>query len=187
MHLNEEILNEFLDNALGTVERTAAEMHLAACPQCAARLAELQMLFATLEALPAEPLARDLSATVEAALTAPTTTPLSLPIRAVLALQALVAFIVLALSAPFLLASLPTFSPAQLAPTFTFDWASALEPLSQLWAQSQTLVRAATLPLAEISVWMWAAALGGLAVLWLVGNGAVLRLISSPRSHSWKN
>lgn len=187
MHLNEETLNEYLDDELETAQRAEAEAHLAACPQCAARLAELQMLFATLEALPAEPLARDLSATVEAALTAPAPAPLSLPVRAVLLLQVFIAIIVLALSAPVLLANLPPFNPAQLAPTFTLDWASLLEPLTQLWVQSQTFLSSATAPLTEISVWMWGAALGSLAVLWLVGNGAVLRLITSSRSHSWKN
>jgi len=187
MHLNEETLNEYLDGALETVERAAAEAHLAACPQCAARLAELQTLFATLEALPAEPLTRDLSAAVEAALTASTAAPLSLPMRAVLLLQAFIAVIVLALSAPVLLANLPPFNPAQLGPTFTLNWASLLEPLAQLWAQSQTFVRSATSPLTEISLWMWGATLGSLAVLWLVGNGAVLRFITSSRSHSWKN
>ncbi|MBL8046310.1 MAG: zf-HC2 domain-containing protein [Anaerolineales bacterium] len=186
MHLNEATLNEYLDDALETVERSAADAHLATCPQCAARLAEMHALFAALDALPAEPLTRDLSASVLAALT-PAPTPLSLPIRAVLALQAIIAIIVLAVSAPLLLANIPALNPAQLLPAFTFDWASLFEPLNQLWAQSQTLVRSATSPLAEVSVWMWGAALSGLAVLWLVGNGAVLRLISSSRSHSWKN
>lgn len=185
MHLNEETLNEYLDSVLEATKCAEADAHLAACPQCAARLAEMRALFATLEALPAEPLTRDLSAKVLAALTPPAS--LSLPVRAVLVLQALVAVIVLALSAPILLANLPTFNPAQIAPTFAFDWASLLEPLAELWAQSQTFVRSATAPLAEISVWMWGAALGGLAVLWLLGNGAVLRLIASSRSHSWKN
>lgn len=187
MHLNEETLNEYLDGALETVERAAAEAHLAACPQCSARLVELQTLFATLEALPAEPLTRDLSASVEAALTSPAPVRLSLPVRAVLLLQVLIAIIVLTLSAPILLANLPPFNLTQLAPTFTLDWASLFEPLAQLWAQSQTFVRAATSPLTEISLWMWGAALGSLAVLWLVGNGAVLGLITSSRSHSWKN
>jgi anti-sigma factor RsiW len=186
MHLNDETLNEYIDDALEAPERAEANLHLAACPHCAARLAEMRALFATLESLPAEPLTHDLSANVVSAIT-PAPTPLSLPIRAVLALQVIIAIILLAISAPVVLANFPVLSPAQLTATFTFDWASFLEPLTQLWAQGQNLARTTTSPLAEISVWLWGAALGGLAVLWVVGNGAVLRLISSQRSHSWKN
>lgn len=68
MHLDEELLNEYLDNVLDAQQRQRAEAHLAGCPDCRARLDELQAVFLALEALPESPLAHDLSAGVLRAL-----------------------------------------------------------------------------------------------------------------------
>ncbi|MCJ7708661.1 MAG: zf-HC2 domain-containing protein, partial [Anaerolineales bacterium] len=54
------MLHAFLDRALDAEEQTAIDVHLAGCPFCAARLAELEALFARLEDLPDTPLQRPL-------------------------------------------------------------------------------------------------------------------------------
>ncbi|MEK7325637.1 MAG: zf-HC2 domain-containing protein, partial [Chloroflexota bacterium] len=63
-HLNDTDFSEYLDSALDAARRAEVESHLAACPACAARLAELRALFAALESLPDAPLERDLSSAV---------------------------------------------------------------------------------------------------------------------------
>ena len=60
MHLSEEQLNEYLDEA--TDERAQIEAHLSSCDECAARLSALQDLFLEIESLPEVELARALAA-----------------------------------------------------------------------------------------------------------------------------
>src|SRR5437867_695761 len=66
-HLEDTLLNEYLDEALEPSARTEVETHLAHCADCASRLMELRMLFADLESLPDLRLARDLAPGVLAA------------------------------------------------------------------------------------------------------------------------
>jgi anti-sigma factor RsiW len=63
-HLSDEILNEWLDEAVEPPARAAVEAHLAGCQDCAARLDTLRSLFVRLDTLPDLPLERDLSASV---------------------------------------------------------------------------------------------------------------------------
>jgi hypothetical protein len=67
-HLNETQLNEYLDQMLDDESRQQAEAHLAACEQCRAELADLEMLFSSLGELSEIPLTRDLRAGVLARL-----------------------------------------------------------------------------------------------------------------------
>src|SRR5262245_41052408 len=65
-HLADDLLNEYLDDALGPAARAAADAHRSTCPNCAARLACLIAVFSGLAELPPAPLGRDLRAGVMA-------------------------------------------------------------------------------------------------------------------------
>jgi hypothetical protein len=59
-HLSDEILNEYLDNALAAADFSETESHLAICPECAGRLTGLRTLFADLDLLTERTLEIDL-------------------------------------------------------------------------------------------------------------------------------
>lgn len=193
-HPSDEALNEYLDDALDASARASVAAHLAACPHCAARLASLRTLFATLDALPEEPLTRDLSAGVVAHLPRPAealTTPPKL--RWVVAAQALAAVILLTIAAPFVIATLPVTEVMRLSqPALQF----VTELLAGLVAQVQSLtdsftawreqgvssVRALTAPVAETPALLLGAGLAAAFGLWILGNGLWLRQTLSTRS-----
>lgn len=60
IHLSDETLNEYLDNALAAADLSEGESHLAVCPECAGRLTELRILLAELDLLPERTLEIDL-------------------------------------------------------------------------------------------------------------------------------
>lgn len=193
-HPSDETLNEYLDGVLDAPARARVDAHLAGCLQCAARLEAVRALFAELEALPDEPLARDLSAGVLAHLRQPEHALSSLPaLRWVVAMQALAALMLLAVAAPFALASLPVAEMALLGRPL-LD--SVTELLAGLAAQAQSLgaalaawseqsvagARALAAPLAETSTALLGAGLAVVFVLWVLGNGLLLRQTFSTRS-----
>ena len=59
-HLDDVILNEYLDGVLPPERINGVEAHLAICPACTARLAEMQQVFAALARLPDQPAPHDL-------------------------------------------------------------------------------------------------------------------------------
>jgi hypothetical protein len=63
-HLDESRFHELLDHALTGEEKKVVQAHLDKCAECRSRFINLQLLFAGLEAMPEEPLARDLSPSV---------------------------------------------------------------------------------------------------------------------------
>ncbi|MBI3241993.1 MAG: zf-HC2 domain-containing protein, partial [Chloroflexi bacterium] len=107
-HLDDIAFNEYLDSALDPARHAEVEAHLAACPDCAARLAGLRALFAALESLPDVPLERDLSSSVVTALRksrgmsdSAKALRLRPTLRFAFAAQALAALILLAIALPF--------------------------------------------------------------------------------------
>jgi hypothetical protein len=60
-HLDEALLNEYLDEALDQPARRAVEAHLGSCPDCRARLDDLRMVFYNLSLLGEKSLAHDLA------------------------------------------------------------------------------------------------------------------------------
>lgn len=193
MHLTDELLNEYLDEALEAEARARAASHLAGCAECAARLATLRALFTTLDAVPEVPLARDLSAAVVARL--PQSTPEWRPaLNWLIVVQAVAAVLLLAFAAPVVIANLAPAGVSMLGqPIVRFT----LELLAGLQAQWQSLVgafavlssqgfagaRAVTAPLTEASTVLLGGLAAGLAVLWLAGNGVLLRSTLTTRSH----
>jgi anti-sigma factor RsiW len=63
-HLDESLLNEYLDQALDEPTRQVVEAHLAICPDCRTALDKLRFVFSTLAELPEQLLERDLTPAV---------------------------------------------------------------------------------------------------------------------------
>lgn len=179
-HHDEWSLQEYLDGVLADEDRERLDLHLAQCDDCAAKYASLKYLYAEMERLPDEPLAHDISARVirSIALKEDRKPYLYLLIMAQLA----AAIIVFAAIWPRISLELVNrYSLVQL-----------LEPLrkfEQLSAQGTLFVREflnwiytqwiATLSMPAID---WpitglplALAVSGMTLLWLLGNGLLLR------------
>jgi hypothetical protein len=165
MHLTDEQLNEYLDNE--TTERAQIETHLASCADCAARLIALQVLFAEIESLPEVELARPLAPRL-----APQAFSLPRWLTLTASLQAALALIALIVAAPFVMNLLPAID----TPSFT-------EILFQIQSQWLTLLDTFTnyqfpsysLPPLQIPTLTLSLTLAAASLLWLVGNGLLLR------------
>jgi len=173
MHLTDHVtdvqLNEYLDNE--TAERAQIESHLASCDECAARLSVLQSLFAELDSLPELTLSRNIAARFT---TNPNLTP-QLPrwLTLTATLQAAVALIALIVAAPFIMTLLPAIE----TPSFT-DIFLQLQSQWIAWLDILSTFKMPTLPQSpplEISSLVLTLTLAGASVLWLVGNGMLLR------------
>jgi hypothetical protein len=169
MHLTDEQLNEYLDNA--STERALLESHLDSCDECAARLSTLQALFTALESLPEVALSTDLAARFTARPSLVPRLPRWLILTATL--QAALALLALIATAPFIANRMPPIETPPLT-----------ETLLQLQARGLTLLEALThyqipalpqLPSFEISSLMLSITLAVASLLWLVGNGLLLR------------
>jgi hypothetical protein len=103
VHLSDDTLYEYLDEALAPAELAQAGAHLVGCGECAGRLAQLRALFAGLEALPDAALSRDLSPAITHALRRPRPTvvmPRHPLYRLIFPAQAFVAIVLLAFAWP---------------------------------------------------------------------------------------
>lgn len=186
IHLSEETLNEYLDGVLPPAALAATGAHLQGCPACRAQLEQLRGLFAALESLPEAPLERDLAAAVVTALAA--RAPLSRGVRLALVVQALGALAVIVLAWPLL--NLETVASgaalawgpalAQLPGWFALQWASGMQAVLQ-FASLPSLGAPFSLDLDPPAV-LIALTLLSASLLWLVGNGLLLR----PQAGSYK-
>ncbi len=172
-HLSEEQLNEYLDHE--SQDHTQIEMHLSACDECAARLNSLQNLFNELDSLPQLTLSRDLAAPVIRRLSLPNKLPTWLTLT--VGLQAMLAVIVAIIAAPFVIDFASTSVSVLQMPSFseTFikiqtQWTAWMGMFSnfQMPAMPQ-------LPVLEISSIMVMFTLAAVSMLWLIGNGLLLR------------
>ncbi len=187
-HLEEWSLQEYLDDVLVDDSRQRLEMHLAECDDCAAKFASLKSLYSEMARLPDEPLAHDLSARVIRSLTLKEGRKPTL--HRVLAAQLIAAIIVL-------LAIWPRIS---LELGNRYSLVQLLEPLrkfADLSAQGILLVReffngihaqwmvTFSMPAIEwpITGLPLALAVGAMILLWLLGNGFMLRDPANGRIH----
>ena len=180
MHLTDHIsdvqLNEFLDNE--STERAHIESHLSSCGECAARLAALQTLFAELDSLPEVELTHSIAARITPHATSSTQLPRWLTLTATL--QATFALIALLVAAPFvtnLLLPLETPSFTEVLIQLQSQWLTLLNTFTNyraasLWDQLPNLP---TLPPLQIPTLTLSLALAFASLLWLVGNGLLLR------------
>jgi hypothetical protein len=168
MHLTNEQLNEYLDEA--TTERARFEAHLSLCDECAARLSTLQNLFTELDSLPELELTRNLAAPFIPRPSLPAQLPKFLTLTAFL--QAAVAIVAAVIAVPFMVSLLPVFKMPSFATMFIklqSQWVALLDPLSTFHFQPVTF----NLPTFEMSSLLLT--LAGVSVLWILGNGLLLR------------
>jgi len=179
-HHDEWSLQEYLDGVLADEDRERLVLHIAQCDDCAAEYTSLKYLYSEMERLPDEPLAHDISARVIHSLRLKEDRKPYM--YRVLMAQLAVAIIVFAAIWPRISLELVNrYSLVQL-----------LEPLRKfedLSAQGILFVREflnwihiqwiATLSMPAID---WpitglplALAVGGMTLLWLLGNGLLLR------------
>jgi anti-sigma factor RsiW len=186
-HLDDILLNEYLDAALDRSARTDVEAHVAHCPECSARLMELRTLFADLESLPDLTLERDLTPAVLAvARRKARPQPLASPaLGLVFALQAVVSVLLLGVALLLFAPSFQSFTTFQFGEQVSLVLANLLATLSASWSAlltaAQNLVNASatlvqpiqTLPfISEAGLMI---CLSAVFLLWLLGNGLLLR------------
>lgn len=172
-HLSDETLNEILDHALAPRQRAGVESHLAACPECAARLDEVRALFAELDSLPELALNVDFAPAIVARLEQ--SAPIPRPVRWLTAAQALGAILAGILAWPLaetILQPLKLPSLTEILAGATSSWLQAsadlrLPNLTDLTFQAPTL----GLDLTSTSLTI---AIVGVSVLWLAANGLLL-------------
>jgi len=173
MHLTDDQLNEYLDNEIA--DRAQIELHLSSCSECAARLDALRNLFAEIESLPDLTLSRDFAA----AFTRQSNLSYQLPrwLRLTATLQAAIAVITIIFGAPFTMKFISPYLYDMQAPSFAeiflalrSQWIAWLDRLSQLHIPSIPEI-----PIIELSSLVIVLTLTGVSVLWIVGNGLLLR------------
>ena len=131
MHLTEEQLNEYLDEAAH--ERAQIEAHLSSCDECAARLSTLQNLFAEIDSLPELELTRNLAAPFMRTRGLPAQLPRFLTLT--VTLQAAVALATIIIAAPFIIQLMPIMEIPSLSNVFVqlqAQWTIWLDTLSQI-------------------------------------------------------
>jgi len=172
MHLTEEELNEYLDNEVQ--DRARVEQHLSSCEECAARLAALQTLFTEIESLPELALSHSLAAPFKRTSNLPAQLPRWLTLTATL--QAALALIAIIIAAPFVSNLLPALEMPTYSDVFLqiqSQWTAWLDILS-LRSQIQ-IPTLPEIPVVELSSLVITLTLAGISMLWLVGNGLLLR------------
>ena len=171
MHLTNEQLNEYLDNA--STERAFIESHLDSCDECAARLSTLQALFVDLDSLPEVTLSRDIAARFRPRPSLPAQLPRWLTLTA--SLQAAAALVALIVAIPFFSIMLPKVEMPSFT-TWLFEiqslWTSWLDALSNYQLPITQFPNLTTYPV-ELSTLFIALAI--VSIFWIFGNGLLLR------------
>lgn len=169
MHLTDDQLNEYLDHESAECEQI--EAHLFACDECAARLTALQNLFAEIESLPELTLSHDFAARFTPTPSLPPQLPRWLTLTATL--QAALALIAIIFAAPFIAKLMPVVQTPSLTKIFLqlqTQWTSLFDLITNYQLPSLP-----QLPPLEISSLVLTLTLAGVSMLWLVGNGLLLR------------
>lgn len=173
MHLTDEQLNEYLDHE--SSERFQIDAHLASCADCAARLDVLQSLFDEIESLPDLELAHPVAARLTLPSSRPPTLPRSLTLT--VTMQAALAVVTMILAAPFVnrfvsryWLNLPVLSIGDVIVQVQSQWTLWLDALSQF-----QLPVIPEIPVVELSSLFMMLTVIGVSLLWLIGNGLLLR------------
>ena len=172
-HLSEEQLNEYLDRE--SQEREFIESHLSSCDECAARFNSLHALFAELDSLPELTLSRDLAAPVTHRVGWSGVLPKWLTLT--IALQAALALIASVNAVPFIIELTSEAIPVLQSPSIPeifiqlqTQWLVWLDTLS-----SFQMPVIPTIAMPQFSSLVILFTLAGVSMLWLVGNGLLLR------------
>lgn len=173
MHLTDEQLNEYLDHEAS--DRVQIELHVASCKDCSARLSALQDLFSEIESLPELELSPDFAVGFISSPNQPVPLPRSLTLTATL--QAALAVLGTIAAAPFVMQfisssvpNLSTPSPVDVFMQLQSQWTVWLDALSTLPAPTIPEI-----PAINVSSLFVMSTIIGVSLLWLVGNGLLLR------------
>jgi len=181
-HPEEVMLHVFLDRALDAEEQAAIDVHLAGCPLCAARLAELQALFALLEDLPDTPLQRPLDGDVLASIRRRAAVPRAY--RVAIAVQLALGALVLVLARHWVIDALTGLTSMPLQDRLAASVSDVFGDLSLLWPWVEQSVASlpnpfvdwvSRLPAIPFVVSQWGPVMAAALALWLVGNSLLLR------------
>ena len=181
-HPEEVMLHAFLDRALDVEEQTAMDVHLAGCALCAARLAELQALFACLEDLPDTPLQRPLDGEVLASIRRRAAVPRAC--RVAIAVQLALGALVLVLARHWVIDALTGLTSMPLQEQLAASVSDVFGDLSLLWAWIEQSVASlpnpfvewvSRLPAIPFVVSQWGPVMAAALALWLAGNSLLLR------------
>jgi hypothetical protein len=169
MHLTDDQLNEYLDNE--TTERPQIEAHLSSCEECAARLTALRNLFFEIESLPELELTQSIATRFTHGSSLPAQLPHWLTLTATL--QAAAALIAIIFAAPIVRTLLPAIQTPSLTDVVVqvqYHWGVWLDLLSTFQFPVMPEIRAVNASSLVITL-----TLSGVSMLWLVGNGLLLR------------
>jgi predicted anti-sigma-YlaC factor YlaD len=186
-HLDDVVLNEYLDGTLPPERINGVEEHLAICPACTTRLAEMQQLFTVLLSLPDKPAPHNLVPAVLDRLdmarpTAPSDS-FSTPWAALFIAEALAGIACLAWVWSFLDVQVPTItwqpsikvfeSSLNFLQTLHIEWLVFQQSLGQLYLTAAGLYR--QVPAVDLPE-RWLVILIPIgAALWVAGNALLLR------------
>jgi hypothetical protein len=172
-HLAEETLNEYLDDALPSEARAEVEAHLRDCADCATHLTRLTQVFNALASLPDLEPGSDLASSVLQRLMPRPSVPRS--IQRVLALQFIIALTALIVALPHLQNIFTTNVPSFTLPALP----DLLTPFDQTISGFQIFLAQVNLPepglTINLSGLFMAVTVFSVTLLWLVGNGLLLR------------
>jgi hypothetical protein len=172
-HPSEEQLNEYLDHE--SKEREQIELHLSACDECTMRLTALQKLFSELDSLSELAVSRDLAEPVMRRVGGSGVLPKWLTLT--IALQAALAVIITLIAAPFIIEFTAKTMPILQAPSVT-GMIFQLQAQLGTWQETISTFQIPSLPAIptpQFSSLMVLFTLAGASMLWLVGNGLLLK------------
>jgi anti-sigma factor RsiW len=187
-HLDEESIHGLLDAALPAAEAALAEAHLAACPKCAAEVASVRAVFASLASLPEDPLRIDLKSSVMGRLTA--ARRLRLAPGLLLAAQVAGSIAALLIARPWLAALLEPIAGFPLMGRISSGLVSFVDEALGAWRSLVTL--AADVLSSTVAAVRWNVLPGAVSMphvvglllaavaLCVVGNGVLLKAARAP-------
>jgi anti-sigma factor RsiW len=173
MHLTDEQLNEYLDGEIG--DPAQMESHLSVCADCARRLRELEALFSEIESLPELAISPEFSARFMPVRSEPARLPRSLTLTMILQATLVVAGIMIA--APFVIRFVSSYTPILSVPSFV-DVLLQMQTVWMAWLDTLSTLSFPTLPeipVVNVSSLVTIFTVIGVSLLWLIGNGLLLR------------
>ena len=184
-HLQQALLNEYLDRSLEVGQQELVERHLESCAICRARLEELRGLFIALETLPESHLGRDLSVAVIAQLRRQPEKRVSTWLNLAFILQVIAAVAILAFTWPVIFQGLPEISLNATVGPFalsligisqflSIETSQIFQATQQFWNQSLAWM-AQLFSVDQSAIRVWIGCLGALSILWLAANGLLLK------------
>lgn len=182
-HIDESMINEFLDDELPADKQHALQAHLERCPVCRQRLGELRELFATLDAVTDVTLATDLSPRILARIHQQTAS-MSAWFRLALAAQASATLLLLLGIWPSLERWLDQAARAIAQTPIRQPFPEQLlwEQLLEQASQALTSIQDAT-PTLEIATGQWGLLLAVAFLVWLLGNRLLFTANSNGDTH----